>query len=139
VPVGDPSAACRPDGRRCTVEAKANLHGHRDEWGRTADAVLVYTFEVERQGERLRIVAQDREVLGTDPWPESPDDRTLTVRIQAELDRLLCRPGPVDGVWGAMTARALERFHAANGTRLRVDGPTRRDLAMMEATPAPIC
>lgn len=139
VPVAEPVASCGPQGRRCRVEVKANLHGKRDQWGRTADAVLLYRFAVERRGPRMHIVAQDTEVLSTDAWPEAPDDRKLVARIQAELDRLLCRPGPVDGVWGEKTAGALARFHRANGTRHRTDGPTRHDLRLMEATPAPIC
>ncbi|KPQ10342.1 MAG: putative peptidoglycan binding domain [Saliniramus fredricksonii] len=36
--------------------------------------------------------------------------------LQAALDERSCEPGPVDGLWGRMTARALMRFNLASGS-----------------------
>ena len=36
--------------------------------------------------------------------------------LQAALDERSCEPGPVDGLWGRMTARALMRFNLATGS-----------------------
>jgi hypothetical protein len=134
-----PEVSCRWDAMRCTVEANANVHGHRDAHGNIADATLRYRFVVEKQGGRYRIVEERRDVLGADLRAPEPDRRALVARIQGELMRLGCRPGPADGVWGERTAGALARFHKARGSRQWVDGPTRHDLDRMKATPAPIC
>jgi len=139
VPAGEPEAVCEWDGKTCTVQLIGNLHGYRDAWGRKADAVLAYRFVVRGSGGRFRIAEETREVLGADMRPFTSADSGLIRRIQAELWRLNCRHGPMDGWWDFTTALGLKRFHEKNGTRPVEDGPTLRDLALMEANPAPIC
>lgn len=136
---GEPDAACAADGSACTVVATANHHGERDAWGRTADAVLSYRFVLRRDGGRMRIVEEERHVLRADPRAAEAPEARLTRRIQAELMRLGCREGPLDGWWDFTTADGLARFHEANGSRPVEDGPTARDLRLMEANPGPIC
>jgi hypothetical protein len=46
----------------------------------------------------------------TESQSETPD---LVKRAQTELLRLNCEPGGADGIWGAKSIRALERFHRA--------------------------
>jgi peptidoglycan hydrolase-like protein with peptidoglycan-binding domain len=53
------------------------------------------------------------------------NDLTVLARsIQAELKRVGCDPGSIDGHWGPNAMNALRAFNRAANTALSVDAPT---------------
>ena len=56
--------------------------------------------------------------------------KNLTKSLQAELDRLGCDPGAVDGVWGNKSRKAIQLFNRSSGRKLDSLSPT---LAALEA------
>lgn len=51
-------------------------------------------------------------------------NRAQLREIQSALERLGHSPGPIDGLWGQRTARALKSLLAANGRAVQVAEPT---------------
>lgn len=54
----------------------------------------------------------------------TPDTRAPLREIQSALERLGHAPGPIDGLWGQRTSRALKSLLAANGRAVPVEEPT---------------
>jgi hypothetical protein len=111
---------CSPTtlGKRCTVTAVPCIVASS---GPTGD----------REPGRERIRDDDRD--------DSFRGDRLTFRLQRELQRVGCYDGEVDGSWGDMSRRALERFARRTDTRLDVDQPTRKALEKVEESEHRVC
>lgn len=79
----------------------------------------------------------------TDPAetvPQVPAGATELIRaVQAELNRLGCSVGRVDGNWGRGSEKALREFHRHRGTKLAALEPDSELLERLKATPARVC
>jgi hypothetical protein len=74
--------------------------------------------------------------LSQDP---SSDRADLARSIQAELKRVGCDPGSVDGRWGARAMDALRAFNRAAMASLSVDAPTENALREIAVRKGRIC
>lgn len=52
------------------------------------------------------------------------DKRTMTLKVQQELERLGCSPGRPDGAWGRRSAKALRDYVRHSDTRLAATKPS---------------
>jgi hypothetical protein len=117
------NVVCSPTtlGKRCTVTAVPCM-------------VPSSTASGKEQGDRDR----DRDRFRDEREDSYKGDR-LTFRLQRELQRVGCYDGEIDGSWGDMSRRALERFARRSDTRLDVDQPTRRALEKVEEADRRVC
>ncbi len=78
-----------------------------------------------------------------DPAPGAPAIRPggdeLAAAQQAELARLGCYSGAIDGLWGPGSRRAMAAFNVATGATLDGDRPTPGALAATARTSDPVC
>jgi hypothetical protein len=63
----------------------------------------------------------------------------LARAVQAELDRVGCDPGPIDGNWGAKAKQALSRFARQKQLELAIDKPTQAALQALAGQSGRIC
>jgi hypothetical protein len=119
------NVVCSPTtlGKRCTVTAVPCIVPSSGPGG---------SHEV-REEER------EREHFRDDEREDSFRGDRLTFRLQRELQRVGCYDGEVDGAWGDMSRRALERFARRTDTRLDVDQPTRKALEKVEGADERVC
>jgi hypothetical protein len=136
-PLRPPLAWCR-DGR-CVVRGDARFHGRSEVRNRISEGTVSYAFVLEWRNGRFRIVSESNAVVDGESRPIRVAQVRLTRQIQAELNRLGCDPGPIDGVWGPQTAAALARFHRANHSAGTAGSATERDLAIMKSVRGVIC
>lgn len=121
---GAPSITCTSGGEACVINGEARLEAANPDSGAVLQGTLAYTLKLQRDGASFRVVAEDSVVV---------DDHAtqLTRRIQAALATIGCRPGPVDGMWGARTQAALQRFVSGAAVTLDTARPTYDALAML--------
>jgi hypothetical protein len=76
-----------------------------------------------------------------EPKPETTADDPvkLTRDIQAQLQRLKCYRGDIDGVWGDKVEASLKRFADATNSNIPQDEPTRTALTVLSARSDPAC
>jgi hypothetical protein len=67
------------------------------------------------------------------------DPEALARMLQAELARVGCNPGAVDGRWGAKAIEALRQFSRHAKMSLSVDEPTEDALRAIAAIKRPVC
>ena len=72
------------------------------------------------------------------PEPIAHDPAALTRTLQAELARVGCNPGAVDGRWGTQAKEALAKFARLIEVSLTVDEPTPEALKALKEQ-RPIC
>src|SRR5262245_6044275 len=79
--------------------------------------------------------------LSPSPLPDqvARDPADLTRTLQAELKRVGCDPGGVDGRWGAKAIDALKDFSRAAKVPLTVDIPTEEALRAVTANKGRVC
>jgi hypothetical protein len=83
--------------------------------------------------------------LTSRPGPDStPPKPTLspsetTRLLQAQLRRVGCEPGAVDGIWGQGTRRAIEAFNKNSGARLDTTQASLEALNALKAKAARVC
>ncbi len=65
--------------------------------------------------------------------------KELARQLQAELDRVGCDPGPVDGDWGAKSRAALQLFNRHAATSLNTDEATNKALDAVSGKTARVC
>lgn len=63
----------------------------------------------------------------------------LIENIQAELKRVGCYDGPVDGSWGTRSKQALQRFIERANASLPVREPDRIQLSLLKSQPGAVC
>jgi hypothetical protein len=101
---------------------------------------MSYSYTLARPAGRLVIVEESSTVIERELRPIRAEEARLTRQIQAELTRLGCRPGPIDGIWGPRTRAALERFDRAyESPRSTTRKPTAADLRRLRSVPGIIC
>ena len=72
--------------------------------------------------------------------PAAPLSETeLARQLQTELKRVSCLDGPIDGVWGANSQAALDRFRKRAGEPAAAGGPSMAALASLKAQTKPVC
>jgi len=86
--------------------------------------------------ENERIAAVDPQTATAPEDAVTPD---LARRIQSALARAGCRPGGVDGVWGANSQAALNRFGRHANVRLPEEPVSDRTLDLLAKHPGRIC
>jgi hypothetical protein len=94
----------------------------------------------------LKAAEETQERLKTAGLPPSPlsqqiarDPEALARTRQAELARVGCDPGAVDGRWGAKAIEALRQFSRHAKVSLSVDEPTEDALRAIAAIKHPVC
>ncbi|RME96475.1 MAG: peptidoglycan-binding protein, partial [Alphaproteobacteria bacterium] len=78
---------------------------------------------------------EQEKVLETPPQ----DPGAMTASIQRELDRLGCRPGPVDGKWGRRTSQAIARFNSEVNKNYSSSGPSEDLLSALKEQTGTLC
>ena len=81
-------------------------------------------------------------VLTTPSGPASAppvDPGQTTIRIQAELKRVGCYPGPLSGAWGADSQRAMESFNRHSGLKLETKLASLEAVDVLRAKPTRVC
>ena len=68
--------------------------------------------------EKPQAAAPNVAVLPPAAAPPEPDLNSVTRELQAELQRVGCDPGSVDGNWSRNSRQALEQFNRRAGTKL---------------------
>jgi hypothetical protein len=68
--------------------------------------------------------------------PSAADSRELLADIQGQLARHNCNPGPVDGIWGPRSQRALDRAAQRQDIPSR---PTPQLLSRLQEVEGPLC
>lgn len=129
---GAPSITCTSGGEACVVNGEAALEATNPASGAVLQGTLAYTLRLRREGASFRVISEDSVVV---------DDHAtqLTRRIQTALTAIGCRPGPVDGLWGARTQAALTRFVRAAAITLDTARPTYDALALLSVVGAEGC
>jgi hypothetical protein len=138
VPEGEPAARCSRGGM-CTVTGTALFSARSEARNRRSDGRLRYTLRLERRMDAFVIVGEASEVLDRDLRPIRAAEARLVRRIQGELTRIGCNPGPIDGAWGPKTAAALARFRRAYQLAGGTGSPTERDLARLKSVRGIMC
>ncbi|RAI00968.1 hypothetical protein DLJ53_17220 [Acuticoccus sediminis] len=129
---GAPSITCTSGGLACTVIGEADFAAANPGTGARSAGTLMYTLRLHRIGATFRVVHEDTQVV--------PDRVTgLTRQIQAALVRVGCAPGPVDGLWGTRTARALADYARAGALELDTTRPTYDALALISVAGGASC
>lgn len=77
--------------------------------------------------------------LADKPTAETMDRGELTRTLQAELKRVGCDPGNVDGRWGEGSRRALSRFNQHANLRLSTAEPTGKAIDVLKGIITPVC
>lgn len=70
---------------------------------------------------------------------DSPDPQMLTYMLQAELKRVGCHPGDVDGKWGTGSRGALADFNRYAKLRLPTGAPTVEAIDAVKAKTSDVC
>jgi len=135
---GEPEARCTSDAR-CTVTGLATFRARSEARNRRSEGRLRYVFRLEQRVDTFVIVAEASDVLERDTRPIRAGEARLVRRIQGELIRVGCNPGPLDGVWGPQTAAALGRFNRAYNVLAPVASPTRQALGRLKSVRGIIC
>jgi hypothetical protein len=73
------------------------------------------------------------------PAPATPEPADLARSIQSALLEVGCNPGPVDGLWGRRSQKALEAFATHASVTLADDPISPSTLEMIEAREARVC
>lgn len=73
------------------------------------------------------------------PPPAPAADADLARAIQSELSRVGCYLGPIDGTWGAGSARAMQNFNHWWGSAAPTGAPTAAGLHAVRAAPGLVC
>ncbi len=129
---GAPSVTCTSGGVSCTLVGDAELSAENAASGASFRGPLQYTVKLHRIGATFRVVHEDSRV--------APDRATrLTRDIQAALTQAGCEPGPVDGLWGERTARALAAFARAGPLTVDTSRPTYDALALISVAGGSAC
>jgi hypothetical protein len=97
-------------GSRVAIQGFKARYGSDPVWGALADE------ELRRLGKKPIQASQTPR-----PTPDASADGSLFSDLQAELKRVGCYTGRVDGKWGRTSERALARFSQAEGITLRPD------------------
>ena len=65
-------------------------------------------------------------------YPQGYDNATV-LKVQEELQAMGYNPGPLDGIWGRKTKRALKEFQYENGLSVtgKIDRPTKEKLGLI--------
>lgn len=135
---GEPEARCWRNGR-CIVTGEASFSARSEARNRRSDGRMRFVLRLEKRLDTFRIVGESSEVLDRNVRPIRSADTRLVRRIQGELLRVGCDPGPIDGVWGPQTAAALGRFNRAYQVYGPVRSPTERDLVRLKSVRGIIC
>jgi uncharacterized membrane protein YgcG len=80
----------------------------------TAGAVLSDAAPLSAQGDKpaqMKVAGLEVAKLDNEPSPAKPSNNELIGNIQAQLNRLGCYSGEVDGEWSPETKAALKLFH----------------------------
>ncbi|RAI01030.1 hypothetical protein DLJ53_17565 [Acuticoccus sediminis] len=114
---GTPTAKCERS--VCAVSGVADFAAEATARNVRVSGSVEFTLVLVDAGAgAFRIVSETSEAVRSTTEPIDRRAAETVRRVQEELDRLGCQPGPVDGVWGARSRAALERFNSATGTQL---------------------
>ncbi len=83
--------------------------------------------------------APRRTVIHADATPERLSGADLTRALQAELQRVGCYHGGIDGDWGPMSRRAMSAFNEHTNASLPVDSPDDSLLRMVRGFNGQAC
>lgn len=136
--IGRPRASCSDIGI-CTVSGRAMFHAESAARNRRSDGTIRYTYRLERQNDGFVVIGEGLEALERHHRPIRSGEVRLVRRLQGELLRLGCNPGPLDGIWGPRTAAALARFERASGAGVHARPPTQSDLTRVKSLEGPVC
>ena len=66
-------------------------------------------------------------------YPQGYDNATV-LKVQEELQAMGYNPGPLDGIWGRKTKRALKKFQYESGLTVtgKIDRPTKERLGLIK-------
>ena len=103
-------SAKSPDGRPYTGEAPHKDHVHIE---LTRKAAANLTLATIRQAMGPAPAAADVAVRRTPPFPVLGEHSARVTFVQRRLKALGFNPGPIDGVFGALTRTAVARFQAS--------------------------
>lgn len=121
-----PQVSC--GARGCVVTGEASFDARSRPRNVHSSGTFRYRFDLVPAGDGFRITAQSSEVLTRSVRPLDTSAR-LVWQLQSALARAGCDPGPVDGIWGGVSERAMQRFNSATGQRLASAYPTPDALA----------
>lgn len=133
----DPTVSCVSD--TCVVIANGEYLAESPERNSRFLASLSYRLTVRRTPTHFVVTGETNEVLAKSTGPIDQRAARVAGALQQELQRHRCDPGPVDGVWGAASERALGRFNAASGTRLPVQAATEEALRIARSVGGTAC
>jgi hypothetical protein len=93
------------------------------------------------RSEREEAIEPDRQPVADEgrasaDGPSAADSRELVADIQGQLARHNCNPGPVDGIWGPRSQRALDRAAQRQEIPSR---PTPQLLSRLQEVEGPLC
>ncbi len=110
----------------------------KGEFAVIAKARLAELEKAKAPGERQKIAnLQETTLPPTSVSP--PDIRQLTFALQKQLTRVGCRPGAVDGQWGAKAQSAMGRLNKYAKLNLPTDRPTLQALNQIRQRAQRIC
>lgn len=118
--------------------------------GRFAPLARIRIKELERSKgsqstQRLASVSQQATSTVTDedraiqPVPTGLSERDLTLKVQTQLARVGCNPGPADGAWGKKGRRALKAFARHSKIQLASLNPSQDVLKVLMGRKARVC
>lgn len=112
----------RDSGNRAALEGFKKKYGSDPVWGPLVDQALA---KLDGAGKSSSPPADVSTELS-----EDLENRPLYRDLQAELRRVQCYSGPLDGVWGASSQRALNEFARVNELSLLPDGNALDELSI---------
>jgi hypothetical protein len=130
--------------KRLEVVAQTEERRKAQEALRVAREAVAVAEEQRLAAVRAAEEAKERvKLAGLPPSPNSEpiahDPAALARTLQAELARVGCNPGAVDGRWGAQAKEALAKFARLIQVSLTVDEPTPEALNALKEQKRPIC
>jgi hypothetical protein len=94
----------------------------------------IYARQGEESGEET-----SAEAPSPKPQATAPSLRRIKIGLQRQLRRVGCYKGPIDGIWGPQSVRALIRYNQSMGTKFRPRYPTERAWKAVLKTRRRVC
>jgi hypothetical protein len=106
------------------------------------EAKLAAELKAKEEKQAAEQKAKEEKVAALNPAADKSDQQTavdLPRSLQAELRRVGCSTGAVDGNWNAASQRSLDLFNKHSGTKLDVKAPSTDALDAVKAKANRVC
>lgn len=111
--------------------------------GRTVAICREETIPAIKKTKKMGVEANAREPVGRSQTALDPaqpkEEPDLARSLQAELSRVGCDPGAVDGAWGAKSRAALAAFNKYAKERLPTEEPTKQAFQTVKSATDRVC